>query len=368
MIRLPIAKSGREALQPYGYDLFLNPQPGLAPVTSTPVPADYVIGPDDVLEVQLYGSQNYTLDLHGQPRRPHQLPAARLDQCRWPALQRRQARPRGARGKADGRRARQRFAWARPAPSMCSCWARPMFPGTYTVSGLATVTTTALFAAGGVKPQGSLRHIQVRRQGTLVREFDLYDLLMRGDSSADVKLLPGDVVMVPSVGPTASAYGEVQRPAIYELKGPTDVAQLIDMAGGLTPEADNATASLLHVNAAAPAGRDRRQPQRPGGPGAAGGQRRRPPGRAPEADHRFRHHAAGLRLPARRLRLARGTAPDRRHRQHRRAQAQCRPALRADPQGRGSGQADQRAVGGPGRGAQGSRLRRPTYCCSRAIR
>ena len=123
-----------------------------------------------------------------------------------------------------------------------------MFPGSYTVSGLATVTS-ALFAAGGVKPQGSLRHIQVRRQGALVREFDLYDLLMRGDSSADVKVLPGDVVMVPSVGPTASAYGELQRPAIYELKGPTDVAQLIDMAGGLTPEADNATASLLHVNA-----------------------------------------------------------------------------------------------------------------------
>ncbi len=65
----------------------------------------------------------------------------------------------------------------------------------------------------------------MRRQGALVREFDLYDLLMRGDSSADVKLLPGDVVMIPAVGPTASAYGEVQRPAIYELKGATNVAQ-----------------------------------------------------------------------------------------------------------------------------------------------
>ncbi len=75
-----------------------------------------------------------------------------------------------------------------------------MFPGSYTVTGLATVTT-ALFAAGGVKPQGSLRRIQVRRQGTLVREFDLYDLLMRGDSSADVKLVAGRCRHGPRSGP-----------------------------------------------------------------------------------------------------------------------------------------------------------------------
>jgi protein involved in polysaccharide export with SLBB domain len=245
--RLPIAKSGREALQPYGYDLFLNPQPGLSPVTSTPVPADYVLGPDDVLEVQLYGNQNYTVDLtvnrDGQINFP-QLGAISVGGKRYSAVK----------SELEARVGRQMIG-EHASVSMSGIrtisvfvLGEAMFPGSYTVSGLATVTS-ALFAAGGVKPQGSLRHIQVRRQGALVREFDLYDLLMRGDSSADVKLLPGDVVMVPSIGPTASAYGEVQRPAIYELKGPTDVAQLIDMAGGLTPEADNATASLLHVNA-----------------------------------------------------------------------------------------------------------------------
>ena len=92
------------------------------------------------------------------------------------------------------------------------------YPGSYTVSGLATVTT-ALFAAGGVQAIGSLRTIQVKRQGQTVRTFDLYDLLMRGDSANDIKLLPGDVVFIPSVGPTAALDGEVQRPAIYELKG-----------------------------------------------------------------------------------------------------------------------------------------------------
>ena len=247
VIRLPVAKSGREALEPYGYDLFMSDQPGLAPVTSTPVPADYILGPEDQLEVQLYGSQNYTLNLSvnrdGQINFP-QLGAISVGGQRYSAVKR-----------DIEARVEKQMIGVRASVSMSSIrtinvfvLGEAMFPGTYTVTGLATVTT-ALFAAGGVKPQGSLRRIQVRRQGALVREFDLYDLLMHGDSSADVKLLPGDVVMVPSVGPTASAYGEVQRPAIYELKGPANVANLIEMAGGLTPEADSGSASLMHVNA-----------------------------------------------------------------------------------------------------------------------
>ena len=247
VIRLPIAKSGREALQPYGYDLFFNPQPGLSPVTSTPVPADYVVGPDDVIEVQYYGNQNYTVDLtvnrDGHINLP-MLGAVNVGGQRYSAVK----RDLEARVEKQMTGTRASVSMGEIRTISVFVLGEAMFPGSYTISGLATVTS-ALFAAGGVKPQGSLRHIQVRRQGTLVREFDLYDLLMRGDSSADVKLLPGDVVMVPSVGPTASVYGEVQRPAIYELKGPTDVSQLIEMAGGLTPEADNATASLLHVNA-----------------------------------------------------------------------------------------------------------------------
>jgi polysaccharide biosynthesis/export protein len=245
--RLPVKKTGPESLKPYGYDLFLSNEPGLAPVTSIPVPPDYVLGPDDVLEVQLYGSQNYSLDLRvnrdGRINFP-QLGAISVGGQRYSAVKRDiEAR---VEKQMIGVRASVSIGEARTINVFVL--GEAMIPGTYTVTGLATVTT-ALFAAGGVKKRGSLRHIQVRRQGALVREFDLYDLLMRGDSSADVKLLPGDVVMVPSVGPTASAYGEVQRPAIYELKGPTNVAQLIEMAGGLTPEADNSNAALTHVNA-----------------------------------------------------------------------------------------------------------------------
>ena len=120
-------------------------------------------------------------------------------------------------------------------------------PGSYTVSGLSTITN-ALFVSGGVKKIGSLRNIQLKRSGRTVTTLDLYDLLLRGDTSADARLLPGDVIFVPPVGTTVGLGGEVRRPAIYELKSETTAAQLLQLGGGLTPEADPKVATLERVD------------------------------------------------------------------------------------------------------------------------
>ncbi len=74
-------------------------------------------------------------------------------------------------------------------------------PGSYTVSGLSTMTN-ALFVSGGVKKIGSLRNIQLKRNGRLVTTLDLYDLLLHGDTSGDRQLLPGDVIFIPPIGDT----------------------------------------------------------------------------------------------------------------------------------------------------------------------
>ena len=83
-----------------------------------------------------------------------------------------------------------------------------------------------------------MRRIQLKRQGTLVRTLDLYDLLIRGDTTDDNKLEQGDVIFIPPVGSTVSVAGEVHRPAIYEIKNESTVADLVHLAGGLTPQAD----------------------------------------------------------------------------------------------------------------------------------
>ena len=79
-------------------------------------------------------------------------------------------------------------------------------PGSYTISSLSTLTN-ALFVTGGPTPQGSMRHIQLKRSGNLIVDFDLYDLLARGDKSKDVQLLPGDVIYIPPVGPQVAVAG-----------------------------------------------------------------------------------------------------------------------------------------------------------------
>ncbi len=83
-------------------------------------------------------------------------------------------------------------------------------PGSYTISSLSTLTN-ALFATGGPTPQGSMRHIQLKRSGKVVVDFDLYDLLERGDKTNDVQLLPGDVIYIPPVGPQVAVAGASRR-------------------------------------------------------------------------------------------------------------------------------------------------------------
>ena len=245
--RLPLARAGIERLKPFGYDLFENAPSTFAPVTDVPVPSDYVLGVGDQLSVQLFGSQNRTLRLavgrDGRINFPELGPISVGGQ-RFSAVQQ----------SLESRVARQMIGM-HASVSMGDTRAIRIFvlgeakyPGSYTVSGLATMTA-ALFASGGVKLIGSLRDVQLKRQGEVIRRLDLYDLLIRGDTRDDARLLAGDVIFIPPLGSTVAVDGEVRRPAIYELKGETDVGSFLELAGGLTPEADDAKVSLSRVDA-----------------------------------------------------------------------------------------------------------------------
>jgi len=106
-------------------------------------------------------------------------------------------------------------------------------PGSYTISSLSSLVD-ALFACGGPSKRGSMRQIQVKRNGKVVTTFDLYDLLVNGDKSKDVTLRAGDVVYVPAVGPLVALAGSINAPAIYELKGSNTLADAVFYAGGVT--------------------------------------------------------------------------------------------------------------------------------------
>lgn len=102
----------------------------------------------------------------------------------------------------------------------------------------AATVMTALYAAGGPNDQGSLRRVEVRRAGKLVTTMDVYDYLLRGDASHDVRLQQGDLVFVPVHGPRVRVDGEVTRPATYELKPGETLAEVLGAAGGLAATAN----------------------------------------------------------------------------------------------------------------------------------
>lgn len=105
-------------------------------------------------------------------------------------------------------------------------------PGSYSISSLSTLVN-GLFEAGGPSKTGSMRNIQLKRNGKTIVYFDMYDFLLKGDKSKDVRLMPEDVIFIPPIGPVVAIAGSVNNPAIYELKNETTLSQLIEMAGGL---------------------------------------------------------------------------------------------------------------------------------------
>ncbi len=242
---LRLLPSGNEALKPFGYDLFEGVPSTFAPVSDIQVPADYIVGPGDALAIQLYGndSSHYqlTVERDGRVNFP-KLGPIEVSGMTFDA----------ARSTIEQRVAKQLIG-THVAVTMGELRSIRVFvlgeaekPGSYTVSGLSTMTN-ALFVSGGVKKIGSLRNIELKRNGRLVTTLDLYELLLHGDTSGDRQLLPGDVIFIPPIGPTVSIDGAVRRPAIYELKREKTVAQAVDIAGGLMPDADQKLGQLERI-------------------------------------------------------------------------------------------------------------------------
>lgn len=110
-------------------------------------------------------------------------------------------------------------------------------PGSYTVSSLSTIVN-ALMRTGGPSAAGSFRNIGLYRAGQLVTTFDLYDLLVRGDKSADRVLQAEDVIQIGPVGPQVALIGSVNKPAIFELKNGETLEDVLRMAAGFSAVAD----------------------------------------------------------------------------------------------------------------------------------
>ena len=236
---------GQEGLKPFGYDLFEGVPSTFAPVSDIQVPSDYVVGPGDTLDVQLFGNEASKYELTVE--RDGRINFPKLGPILVSGMTFNDAR------ETIEQRVAKQLIGTRVSVTMGDLRSIRVFvlgeatkPGSYTVSGLSTMTN-ALFVSGGVKKIGSLRNIELKRNGRLVTTLDLYQLLLHGDTSGDRQLAPGDVIFIPPVGPTVAVYGSVRRPAIYELRNERTAEQAVQLAGGLTPDADASTGQLERI-------------------------------------------------------------------------------------------------------------------------
>ncbi|WP_394242578.1 SLBB domain-containing protein [Vibrio astriarenae] len=228
-------KIQQEELMPFGYDVLKGSPDSFVAFDNIPVPSDYVVGPGDEIRIQLFGKEDgeevVTVDRNGQITIPRVGPV-------------------NVAGKSFSvmndeltTLIQERIIGGNVVISMANMRMMQVYvvgeatqPGAYNVNGVTTLTQ-ALIAAGGVKETGSLREVQLKRQGQVVATLDMYDLLLKGDSSNDVRLEKGDTLFIPAKKSNITVQGSVTRPAYYELNRPTPLSTVLNYAGGTLSDA-----------------------------------------------------------------------------------------------------------------------------------
>ena len=231
----------------YGYELFQSSPTTFAPTATMPVPSDFMLGPGDEITIHYYGSKvtssKQVLSRTGQLNLPL------LGPVTLAGLTFSQAQD------LVDKRVSAELIGTNVALTLSKLRSITVYvlgeaysPGTYTISALSSLTNL-LFVSGGVNEKGSVRNIEVKRNGETVHIFDLYDLLLKGDTKSDVRLQAGDAVFIPLIKKTARADGFFRRPHLYELKEKDEIEDLIFYAGGFTSHVtENAKLELSTIN------------------------------------------------------------------------------------------------------------------------
>jgi len=219
----------------FGYELFSTSPTTFAPATDIPVSDNYILGPGDEINFQTYGNTNLEASLFISRNGDIALP--KLGPVSLVGLTFREAKElleKKVSAELIGSEAY--ISLGRLRTITIYILGEAYQPGSYKVSSLSTITN-ALFVSGGVDKMGSVRNIQVRREGKTHHTFDLYKLLLEGDTSQDIQLEQGDAIFIPLMKRKARVNGSFRRPHLFEILEKDTFKDLIYYAGGLKQEA-----------------------------------------------------------------------------------------------------------------------------------
>lgn len=237
-----VVKAAENAKRIYGHDVFTNRKLSFEPNDNAATPDDYVLGPGDEVIIDIWGVNEATIKQTISPEGRiivSQIGAIDLG---------------GLTIKAATKKIRSAFAkryagigGSNPASEVSvtlgqirtiqvNVMGAVNVPGTYRLSSFSTVFN-ALYRAGGVTAEGSLRDVRIIRGGEVLRSVDTYNFLFNGIQDNNLPLKEGDVVMVPAYANLVSIDGGVKRPMYYEMLEGETLEKLLEYAGGLTGDA-----------------------------------------------------------------------------------------------------------------------------------
>lgn len=231
----------------FGYEFFRFSPSTFSPANKIPASSGYILGPGDKLDVRLFGAEN--IKVREEINRDGTFNIPKLGPIYLSGLT-------YAQGKDVLQEAADRqMSGVDTSMNLIELRSMSVFllgqaylPGSYTVSALSSISN-ALFVAGGVNEQGSLRNIQIKRNGKVVKTYDFYDFLLKGDTSTDLRLQEGDIIFIPFIQNTATLGGFFKRPFIYEFVEGETIKDIIDLAGGYASTVpSNATVEIDSYN------------------------------------------------------------------------------------------------------------------------
>jgi len=244
------AKEAYDSLLPkiFGSDLFKNSNIKFEPNLRIATPKNYIIGPDDQLLVDLTGDNEASYKLQVSPEGTIRLQYVGLVSVGGLSIEQATSKIRSAMGATypslKSGRTQVAVNLGNIRSIKVTILGEVVKPGSYTLSSLSTVFN-ALSASGGPNTNGSFRKIQVIRNNRVVSTIDVYDFLLRGMQTGNVRLQDQDVINIPVYEKRVEILGEVKRPALFEVLETESLQDVISFAGGFSNEAYSAKIKVL---------------------------------------------------------------------------------------------------------------------------
>ena len=239
--------------QVFGRNIFNSEELTFEPSMNLPTPANYKLGPGDEVIVDVWGANQTTIQETISPDGVINVPNLGLVYLSGLTVEQATKHLRKELNKIyagledENPSSQIKVSLGNGRTIQINVMGEVEKPGTYAVSAFSTVFH-ALYNAGGVNDIGSLRNIQVARNGKTIANVDIYDFIMNGKTNHDISLQEGDVIIVPPYAALVKVEGNVKRPMKYEMKEDETVAILLKYAGNFSSDAYTRSLRIVRQN------------------------------------------------------------------------------------------------------------------------